>query len=122
MQVLRPLILAFAFSMAVFASPFAAAHAHLKNSMPTADATVAESPKEIALTFNEPVDATFSKISLIGADGKEMHIAKAIVDEKNSSILRSELPTLAKGKYVVKWAAVSHDGHRRTGDFAFTVK
>lgn len=122
MQPLRTMVIGIAFSAMAFISPLAAAHAVLKNSSPAADTTITGSPTEIVLTFNEPVEASFSKISLIGADGKEIRIAKNTVDENDASVLRSQLPALGKGEYSVKWAGVGHDGHRRTGNFKFTVK
>lgn len=122
MQPLRTLIIGIAFSTMAFISPLAAAHAGLKNSIPAADTTIAASPTEIVLTFNEPVEASFSKVSLINADGKEVRIAKGIVDKNDASVLRSQLPALGKGEYSVKWVGVGHDGHRRTGNFKFMVK
>ena len=32
------------------------------------------------------------------------------------------LDSLKAGNYKVQWVGVGHDGHRRTGDYAFSVK
>jgi methionine-rich copper-binding protein CopC len=122
MKALRTMIIATAMAAATVASPFAAAHASLKSSNPEAGATLTAAPKEIALTFNEKVEEAFSTITLADGEGKAITADKAKVDAANPAILRLESPTLAAGSYTVTWAVAGHDGHRRKGDFKFTVK
>ena len=123
MKQLHRLALACVVAGSVFASPFAAAHAALKGSVPAADAIVEASPKEIVLTFNEKVEESFSSVVLKDAGGKDVATGKAHVDAANAAILRVDVPAaLAAGVYNVQWTAVGHDGHRRTGTFKFTVK
>jgi methionine-rich copper-binding protein CopC len=107
---------------AVLASPVALAHATLKSATPAAGATVDAAPKEIALTFNEKVEQAFSSITVADAAGKAVATGKATVDEVNPAILRLAVPGLTAGTYTVSWAVAGHDGHRRKGDFKFTVK
>ena len=107
---------------AALASPFASAHASLKNSNPEAGSTVAAAPKEITLTFNEKVEPAFSSITLADGGGKAVDAGKAKVDVASPAILRLEVPALPAGGYTVTWAAAGHDGHRSKGDFKFTVK
>jgi methionine-rich copper-binding protein CopC len=107
---------------AILASPFAAAHAGLKNSDPVAGSILEMAPKEIMLTVNEKVEATFSSIVLTNGEGKAVATSKATVDETNPAIMRVDVPTLSTGAYSVTWVAVGGDGHRRKGDFKFTVK
>jgi methionine-rich copper-binding protein CopC len=122
MKALRTMIIATAMAAATVASPFASAHASLKSSNPEAGATLTATPKEIALTFNEKVEEAFSTITLADGEGKAITADKAKVDAANPAILRLESPTLAAGSYTVTWAVAGHDGHRRKGDFKFTVK
>lgn len=122
MKALRTIIIASAMAAATLASPFAAAHAGLKNSDPMAGSTLEVAPKKITLTFNEKVEATFSSIVLTNGEGKAVATSKAIVDEANHAIMRVDVPTLSTGAYSVTWVAVGGDGHRRKGDFKFTVK
>lgn len=103
-------------------APLAQAHASLKVSVPAAGATVDASPAEIALTFNEKVEEAFSAITLKDAAGKDVDAPKAHVDAQDGATLHLAPPTLAPGAYTVQWVAVGHDGHRRTGEFKFTVK
>ncbi|HEX5344368.1 MAG TPA: copper homeostasis periplasmic binding protein CopC [Duganella sp.] len=107
---------------AVLASPVALAHATLKSSNPAAGATVEAAPKEISLTFNQKVEQAFSNITLADGAGKEIATGKARVDEANPAILRLAVPGLSAGAYTVNWAVAGHDGHRRKGEFKFTVK
>jgi methionine-rich copper-binding protein CopC len=122
MKALRTMIIATAMAAATVASPYASAHASLKSSNPEAGATLTATPKEIALTFNEKVEEAFSTITLADGEGKAITADKAKVDAANPAILRLESPTLAAGSYTVTWAVAGHDGHRRKGDFKFTVK
>jgi methionine-rich copper-binding protein CopC len=122
MKALRTLIAATAMAATAVASPFAAAHASLKSSNPEAGAALTAAPKEIVLTFNEKVEEAFSIITLADGEGKAITAGKAKVDAANPEILRLDAPTLAPGSYTVTWAVAGHDGHRRKGDFKFSVK
>lgn len=122
MKALRTIIVASAMAAATLASPFAAAHAGLKSSDPVAGSILATAPKEIKLTFNEKIEAAFSSIALTNGEGKALATSKATVDAVNPAIMRLEVPALPSGAYSVTWGAVGGDGHRRKGDFKFTVK
>ncbi len=106
----------------VLASPIASAHATLKSSDPQAGVTLAAAPKEVALTFNEKIEEAFSSITLTDGAGNAAAAGKAKVDSANPAIVRVDTPALQSGTYTVKWAVAGHDGHRRTGNFMFTVK
>ncbi|MDQ2987717.1 MAG: copper resistance protein CopC [Pseudomonadota bacterium] len=121
MKALHTIILAAAMAAATLASPFASAHASLKSSNPAAGA-IAAAPKEIVLTFNEKVEEAFSTISLADVLGKPVTANRAKVDAVNPAILRLQVPALRAGAYTVTWAVAGHDGHRRKGNFKFTVK
>ncbi len=103
---------------ALVAAPYAAAHAVLKESSPAANSTVA-SPKEISLLFNEKVEPAFSSAKLVDAVGKEVATGKGQVENDR---LKLAVPDLAPGTYSVQWVGVGPDGHRRKGQFQFTVK
>ena len=122
MKSLHTMIVVSALAAAALASPFAWAHATLKNSNPEAGSTLAAAPQEITLTFNEKVEPAFSSITLADGAGKAVAAGKAKVDADTPAILRVEVPALSAGAYTVTWAAAGHDGHRRKGDFKFTVK
>jgi hypothetical protein len=122
MNPIRTLVIAATMAAAIVASPFAAAHASLKSSNPEAGAALTTAPKEIVLTFNEKVEEAFSTIAVADGEGKPVVAEKAKVDAANPAILRLTAPALGAGSYTVTWAVAGHDGHRRKGDFKFTVK
>jgi len=112
----------FAVATVTLVSPMAFAHATLKSSNPEAGATVETAPKEVTLTFNEKVEQAFSTISVADSGGKDVTAHKGWVDAANPVTLRLAMPVLSTGTYTVTWAVAGHDGHRRKGDFKFTVK
>lgn len=103
-------------------SPHASAHAVIQSSVPAAGSTVDGPPKDIMIVFNEKVEEAFSSISLKDETGKAIVTAKAKLDAANPAVLKLALPELGAGKYLVKWVGIGNDGHRRTGQFNFTVK
>lgn len=107
---------------ASLASPYAAAHASLKSSSPQAGAVLAAAPKQISLTFNERVEGAFSSVTVADGQGKTIATEKAQVDQADPSVVRLDVPALSVGTYTVRWAVAGHDGHRRKGEFKFTVK
>lgn len=122
MNVFKTMIAASIVAAATLASPFAAAHAGLKSSDPQAGAALTVAPKQISLTFNEKIEQAFSTVTLSDKDGKPVATGKAKVDDANPAIVYLEVPALAAGEYTVSWAVAGHDGHRRKGDFKFSVK
>lgn len=122
MKTVRNIFLATSLLAATLAAPFALAHASLKQSTPGAGASLTAAPQELVLTFNEKVEIAFSTITLRDGEGKAMGTNKAKLDAANPAVLRLEVPALRAGAYTVTWAVAGHDGHRRKGDFKFTVK
>ena len=115
-------ILGCIFIAATLTAPLAAAHIAIKQTTPAADAMLAVAPPEILLTFTEKIEPAFSSASLKDARGADISAAKSRVDASDPATLRLAPPTLTPGVYGVQWTAVGRDGHRRTGDFKFTVK
>ena len=122
MKPVRNIFLATSLLAAMLAAPFALAHASLKQSTPEAGASLTVAPQEIVLTFNEKVEVAFSTITLSDGEGKAIGANKAKLDAANPAVLRLAVPALHAGAYTVTWAVAGHDGHRRKGDFKFTVK
>ncbi|MCD2344729.1 copper homeostasis periplasmic binding protein CopC [Ideonella azotifigens] len=121
MKKLNMLGLVLAVASAVLSPQLAQAHASLKNSTPAAGSTVS-APKDLSLTFNEKVEESFSAVTLKDAAGKDVATPKPHIDTADVTTLHVDLPTLTPGGYSVQWVAVGADGHRRTGNFNFTVK
>ncbi len=122
MKAFTSLVAASVFAVATLASPLAAAHAALKSADPQAGAVLTVPPKQISLTFNENIEQAFSTVTVADKDGKQVATEKAKVDETNPAIVRLSVPTLTAGEYTVTWAVAGRDGHRRKGEFKFSVK
>jgi copper resistance protein C len=105
-----------------FVAP-AAAHAKLTVANPAADSVLAESPKELRMTFNEGLIAKFSAVEVKSQDGQKVETGTAAADPADKKQMVVPLPKpLADGVYSVDWQAVTEDTHRVKGSFAFTVK
>ncbi|WP_342114515.1 copper resistance CopC family protein [Pseudoduganella sp. OTU4001] len=122
MKTLRSLIAGGALLATAVASPLAAAHAVLKASEPQSGAVLAAPPQHIVLTFNEKIEPAFTSVTVSNAKGDKVSAGKAVPDAGNPAAVKLAVPALGAGAYTVKWAVAGHDGHRRTGEFKFTVK
>ncbi len=97
------------------------AHAVLKQTVPEKAATLTATPLQMRLQFNEPLEAAFTSIKLVGPRG-DVPTDKATLDVSDPSLVLMPLPTLPRGAYKTQWTTMGHDGHRVKGEFAFTVK
>lgn len=122
MKALQHILAGCLFSAAVLVAPSASAHAMLKASSPASGAVLKSSPTEITLTSNEKIEQAFSSVTVASIKGKMVKTEKGIVDATNATVMRVRLTKLPAGMYTVKWAVAGNDGHRRTGNFPFSVK
>jgi hypothetical protein len=117
----RSFLLALGLAAAPAATLFAF-HNHLKKSVPAADETVAQSPKEVRLWFAEKVEPKFSSVSIAGADGAKAETGKARATDDPLSFAVDVVKPLASGSYTVTWRTAGDDGHAVRGTFKFSVK
>lgn len=109
-------------SAALLLAGTASAHAHLVNSTPAANATVA-APKTISLTFNEKLTPAFSKFELVMPTMNAMAVpVKTTVSKDRLTIVGTPKAALMPGVYKINWHAASSDGHKMDGAVDFTVK
>ncbi len=95
----------------------ASAHDELDSTFPR-DGSHLAAPRQVVLTFAEPVLALGNRIEVVGPSGQVVSGAPTI----QGSTLRAPLqPGLPAGAYRVTWRAVSADGHPVSGSFGFTV-
>jgi copper transport protein len=97
------------------ASSAALAHASLVRAEPADGAMLAEAPKALKLTFNEPVSVLVMR--LIGPSGEV--VAPGAAAENN--VVTITPPPLRHGSHVLSWRVVSADGHPVGGSFVFSV-
>lgn len=108
--------------VATFAQAPAWAHAGLESATPAKNAVLTAAPSEVSLHFSEAVEQSFSSIKVIDATGHDLVSAKATPDKAMPAMLHAPLGKLTPGRYTVRWVAAGHDGHRRTGEYIFSVK
>ena len=109
-------------TLALAASPFAFAHAQLVASSPANNQVLDAPPVELHLTFNEHVEARYSSIKLVSADGRHFDADRPHADKTDPNSIAASVPVLRHGVYRARWTAVGGDGHKSHGDFTFTVK
>lgn len=121
MKTIQKLLLSVLVLAALIQMP-AWAHASLETATPGKNAQLTTAPKEVMLYFNENLEANFSSIKVLDAGGRSVLTKKATVDIADPKTLHVPLDLLKPGQYTVKWVGVGHDGHRRAGDYKFSVK
>lgn len=113
---MKPLILLAAMANAL-AVNVASAHAHLHTSMPANHSVVADAPKQINLQFNEPVRLT--SVTIQKGDGSATKLGP--LPDAAAKEFALAVPVLDAGSYIVKWRAVSDDGHIMADKLLFSV-
>ena len=96
----------------------AQAHAHLLKANPGENAAV-PAPKAIHLEFSEKLEAKFSAVELMKADGASVAVTSKAAGNAIDGALEAPL---APGGYMVMWHVVSTDGHKMKGQYNFTVR
>lgn len=97
------------------------AHAVLDNSVPTSGATLVDSPPQIVLDFDEPVETALGFIRLFASDSSRVALPAISRDGSDPSIVRVDVPRLDDDTYVVTYRVVSLDGHPVDGAVTFQV-
>jgi copper resistance protein C len=106
-------------TLAVSGTPTpAAAHAFLVDSTPEDEAAVDESPTEIVLEFNEPIQPDFTQVAILDADEQPLDLDEPEVD---GPLVTQPVGELAPGTYQVNYRVGSADGHPVSGTITFTV-
>lgn len=107
---------AVAFSLAI--TP-AEAHSELRTSQPRPGETLAVSPPEAVLVFNE--DARVTAIRLADQDRQRLDLPEDVVVTGPGQV-RVALPPLGPGSYEIEWRAISADGHPIRGAISFHIE
>ena len=109
-------------ALAVLSPVPAWSHAILVKSQPAQDETVAESPKQIDLWFNDAVRSEYKAVAVIDAAGKRVDNHDVDQSLTDGSHIYATVGSLPSGKYTVRYRVVSQDTHIVTGKFEFNVK
>lgn len=115
-------IAALALALGVLLPASAAAHAVLLSSEPARGVTVPEQPRQVVLTFSEPVEAAFGALRVVGADGARADDGRSGHPAGRKDELRVGLrPGLADGTYVATYRVISADSHPVSGGVVFSI-
>lgn len=98
------------------------AHGLLKRSAPANGAQVMAVPRELRLTFSEPVDLAFVRLELVGPSGAPVPLGELHHAGDSTSVVTAGISgALTAGTYAVSWQAVGRDGHPTRGRFSFVI-
>ncbi len=105
----------------VLSSAPALAHARLVEAYPADGAVLTDSPEQVQLLFNEPVEAEFDPLKVYDQEGDRVDEDNARVSPNNARLLVIDLEELPEGSYTVDWRVTSTDGHPIDDTHEFTV-
>lgn len=98
------------------------AHAIMVKAQPEPDATVAQSPKQIDVWFNDKVGSEYKALAVIDSAGKRVDNKDLVQETFDPSHLYVSVGDLPPDTYTVRYRVVSMDTHIVTGKFKFTIK
>jgi methionine-rich copper-binding protein CopC len=99
----------------------ASAHALLEQASPKAGVRLAAAPKEVRLTFSEPIEPAFSTLVVSGPPGFGGAAPAKVAGADHRSLAAPLKAPLPAGRYQVSWRVVSTDSHVTQGGFHFEV-
>ena len=117
----RGCVLAAALVTALAVPAAAWAHAALLRTAPVASRTVNEPPKEVRLSYSEPVEPRFAIVSVTDAAGSQVTSGAPRRAQGEPQTLVTPLRKVPEGWYLVFWRVISADGHPVRGAFTFAV-
>lgn len=97
----------------------AVAHNQLVGSDPEDGAQRDTGPRQVRLTFDEPVRPGYDAVSVIGPNGEQWAAGPARVED--SSVIAPVRELGPAGTYAVGFRILSNDGHPVTGKVTFTL-
>jgi methionine-rich copper-binding protein CopC len=102
-----------------------AAHAappNLVSATPSAKNGFEAFPKQLKLTFNEPIAASGDDVQLMGPDGRRIRLGAPVVSKDGLSVTATPATNPpVKGPYMVKWQAKSTSGEQGQGAYSIFV-
>ncbi|MCO4345118.1 copper resistance protein CopC/CopD [Staphylococcus agnetis] len=96
------------------------AHATLERATPAAKEVVSQSPHHIELQMSEPVNTTYSTLTIYNDQGHKITTEKP-KESGFSKQISFNVPSLEKGSHLVEWEATAQDGHTMHGTYIFSI-
>ena len=121
---LRRIVAALALAFVIvgaWAAP-AFAHAVLQGTDPGSGATVQRAPKDVTLTFSEPVEASLGAIRVFDSRATRIDVGSPEHPGGDAKQVRASVPNLKDGTYVVTWRVISADAHPVRGAGSVTAR
>lgn len=109
----------FALSLLLLLPRIALAHAMLVSSTPSAHAEVHGGSVAVELRFNSRVDGERSHLILVFPGGQTQALP---LDKQSAATTLNSHLMLKPGSYIIRWQALSTDGHITRGEIPFTVR
>ncbi len=111
-----------ALALAALTTGIAFAHPSLVRSDPPANATLAESPSQVRVWFDETIEPDYGHLEVYDLQGVRVDNLNTQYQPGAEPALTVSLPPLPQGTYVVVWRVISAgDAHAVGGAFAFGV-
>ncbi len=98
------------------------AHAKLVAAEPKAAAVLSAAPATIRLQFNDHVELPFCRVKLVSAKDAVIEALAIVPDQNEPKAFIATLPPVPAGEYRLVWSAITRDGHKVKGEYAFSVK
>ncbi len=103
----------------------ALSHARLVQTEPANEERLSQSPEQVRLWFDEPIEAEFTPVKVLDPQGNRVDQDDARVDPDDRRVLTANLEELPEGygagAYTVGWRVTSLDGHPVSGSYGFNV-
>jgi copper transport protein len=109
-----------AFAVAAAYAPGALAHSVLIGTQPGNDVVVPNSPDQVVLEFNEPVDASLGSLRVFDGQGEQVDSGE-VTQPVATEVTVGLASDLTPGTYTVAWRVVSADSDPISGAFVFHV-
>ena len=104
----------------VLTGPRAHAHAQYRASNPANGERLEEPPEAVTITWTEPPEVSFTKISVLDSSGQTFEAGPPEVLSDDRFTVRLPVDAMPDGAYTVTWRTVSTaDGHSSSGAFSF---
>ena len=99
----------------------ALAHARPVETYPTDGGTLVESPEQVQILFNEPIEDEFNPVEVYDQAGDRVDEDNARVSPNDARLLVADIGKLSEGSYTVEWRVTSADAHPISGAYEFVV-
>lgn len=115
---MRTLVIIVSLLLAALGTAGARAHAFLDHASPLVGSTVPTAPHEVTLWFTQNLEAAFSTVEVLDANGGRVDQGKPSI---SGNTMRVGLKALSTGTYRVRWHVLSVDTHTTQGSFTFHI-